>query len=240
MYPERTFIKLLMSTFREIADIKTADVLDLDVPEVERHNVLTKPSEQQKDILAGLAERAENVRSSAVDPSTDNMLKITNDGRKLALDQRLINPMLPDFEGSKLNACADNIFSLWDKTKEDRLAQMVFCDISTPNGAGKFNVYDDLKEKLIAKGVPENEIAFIHDAKTNQQKQDIFSQVRSGKIRVIIGSTSKMGAGTNCQDKLIALHHLDCPWRPADVGRILRTFKIKKNVEVTDNGKDNF
>lgn len=216
----------LMSTFREIADIKTADVLDLDVPEVERHNVLTKPSEQQKDILAGLAERAENVRSSAVDPSTDNMLKITNDGRKLALDQRLINPMLPDFEGSKLNACADNIFSLWDKTKEDRLAQMVFCDISTPNGAGKFNVYDDLKEKLIAKGVPENEIAFIHDAKTNQQKQDIFSQVRSGKIRVIIGSTSKMGAGTNCQDKLIALHHLDCPWRPADLqqreGRIIR------------------
>lgn len=216
----------LMSTFREIADIKTADVLDLDVPEVERNNVLTKPSGQQKDILAGLAERAENVRSGAVDPSKDNMLKITNDGRKLALDQRLINPMLPDFEGSKLNACADNIFSLWDKTKEDRLAQMVFCDISTPNGAGKFNVYDDLKEKLIAKGIPENEIAFIHDAKTNQQKQDIFSQVRSGKIRVIIGSTSKMGAGTNCQDKLIALHHLDCPWRPADLqqreGRIIR------------------
>lgn len=216
----------LMSTFREIADIKTADVLDLDVPEVERHNVLTKPSGQQKDILTGLAERAENVRSGAVDPSTDNMLKITNDGRKLALDQRLINPMLPDFEGSKLNACADNIFSLWDKTKEDRLAQMVFCDISTPNGAGKFNVYDDLKEKLIAKGIPENEIAFIHDAKTNQQKQDIFTQVRSGKIRVIIGSTSKMGAGTNCQDKLIALHHLDCPWRPADLqqreGRIIR------------------
>lgn len=216
----------LMSTFREIADIKTADVLDLDVPEVERHNVLTKPSEQQKDILAGLAERAEIVRSGAVDPSKDNMLKITNDGRKLALDQRLINPMLPDFEGSKLNACADNIFSLWDKTKEDRLAQMVFCDLSTPDGAGKFNVYDDLKEKLIAKGIPENEIAFIHDAKTNQQKQDIFSQVRSGKIRVIIGSTSKMGAGTNCQDKLIALHHLDCPWRPADLqqreGRIVR------------------
>lgn len=216
----------LMSTFREIADIKTADVLDLDVPEVERHNVLTKPSEQQKDILAGLAERAEIVRSGAVDPSKDNMLKITNDGRKLALDQRLINPMLPDFEGSKLNACADNIFSLWDKTKEDRLAQMVFCDLSTPDGAGKFNVYDDLKEKLIAKGIPENEIAFIHDAKTNQQKQDIFSQVRSGKIRVIIGSTSKMGAGTNCQDKLIALHHLDCPWRPADLqqreGRIIR------------------
>ena len=216
----------LMSTFREIADIKTADVLDLDVPEVERHNVLTKPSGQQKDILAGLAERAENVRSGAVDPSKDNMLKITNDGRKLALDQRLINPMLPDFEGSKLNACADNIFSLWDKTKEDRLAQMVFCDLSTPDGAGKFNVYDDLKEKLIAKGIPENEIAFIHDAKTNQQKQDIFSQVRSGKIRVIIGSTSKMGAGTNCQDKLIALHHLDCPWRPADLqqreGRIVR------------------
>ena len=215
-----------MSTFREIADIKTADVLDLDVPEVERHNVLTKPSEQQKDILAGLAERAEIVRSGAVDPSKDNMLKITNDGRKLALDQRLINPMLPDFEGSKLNACADNIFSLWDKTKEDRLAQMVFCDLSTPDGAGKFNVYDDLKEKLIAKGIPENEIAFIHDAKTNQQKQDIFSQVRSGKIRVIIGSTSKMGAGTNCQDKLIALHHLDCPWRPADLqqreGRIIR------------------
>lgn len=215
----------LMSTFREIADIKTADVLDLDVPEVERHNVLTKPSEQQKDILTGLAERAENVRSGAVDPSKDNMLKITNDGRKLALDQRLINPMLPDFEGSKLNACADNIFSLWDKTKEDRLAQMVFCDISTPNG-DKFNVYDDLKEKLLAKGIPENEIAFIHDAKTNQQKQDIFTQVRNGKIRVIIGSTSKMGAGTNCQDKLIALHHLDCPWRPADLqqreGRIVR------------------
>lgn len=215
-----------MSTFREIADIKTADVLNLDVPEVERHNVLTKPSEQQAQILEGLAQRAESVRNGNVDPSTDNMLKITNDGRKLALDQRLINPMLPDFEGSKLNACADNIFSLWDKTKEDRLAQMVFCDISTPNGARKFNVYDDLKEKLIAKGIPENEIAFIHDAKTNQQKQDIFSQVRSGKIRVIIGSTSKMGAGTNCQDKLIALHNLDCPWRPADLqqreGRIIR------------------
>ena len=215
-----------MSTFREIADIKTADVLNLDVPEVERHNVLTKPSEQQAQILEGLAQRAESVRSGNVDPSKDNMLKITNDGRKLALDQRLINPMLPDFENSKLNACANNIFSLWDKTKEERLAQMVFCDISTPNGAGKFNVYDDLKEKLIAKGIPENEIAFIHDAKTNQQKQDIFSQVRSGKIRVIIGSTSKMGAGTNCQDKLIALHHLDCPWRPADLqqreGRIIR------------------
>lgn len=216
----------LMSTFREIADIKTADVLDLDVPDVERHNVLTKPSEQQKEIITGIGDRADKVHSGAVDPSVDNMLKITNDGRKLALDQRLINPMLPDFEGSKLNVCADNIFSLWDKTKEDRLAKMVFCDISTPNGAGKFNVYDDLKEKLIAKGIPENEIAFIHDAKTNQQKQDIFSQVRSGKIRVIIGSTSKMGAGTNCQDKLIALHHLDCPWRPADLqqreGRIIR------------------
>jgi len=216
----------LMSTFREIADIKTADVLDLDVPDVERHNVLTKPSEQQKEIIAGIGDRADKVHSGAVDPSVDNMLKITNDGRKLALDQRLINPMLPDFEGSKLNVCADNIFSLWDKTKEDRLAQMVFCDISTPNGAGKFNVYDELKAKLIAKGIPENEIAFIHDAKTNQQKQDIFSQVRSGKIRVIIGSTSKMGAGTNCQDKLIALHHLDCPWRPSDLqqreGRIIR------------------
>ena len=216
----------LMSTFREIADIKTADVLDLDVPEVERHNVLTKPSEQQKEIIAGIGDRADKVHSGDVDPSVDNMLKITNDGRKLALDQRLINPMLPDFEGSKLNVCADNIFSLWDKTKEDRLAQMVFCDISTPNGAGKFNVYDELKTKLIAKGIPENEIAFIHDAKTNQQKQDIFSQVRSGKIRVIIGSTSKMGAGTNCQDKLIALHHLDCPWRPSDLqqreGRIIR------------------
>lgn len=216
----------LMSTFREIADIKTADVLDLDVPEVERHNVLTKPSEQQKEIIAGIGDRADKVHSGDVDPSVDNMLKITNDGRKLALDQRLINPMLPDFEGSKLNVCADNIFSLWDKTKEDRLAQMVFCDISTPNGAGKFNVYDELKAKLIAKGIPENEIAFIHDAKTNQQKQDIFSQVRSGKIRVIIGSTSKMGAGTNCQDKLIALHHLDCPWRPSDLqqreGRIIR------------------
>lgn len=215
----------LMSTFREIADIKTADVLNLDVPEVERHNVLTKPSEQQAQILEGLAQRAESVRSGNVDPSKDNMLKITNDGRKLALDQRLINPMLPDFENSKLNACANNIFSLWDKTKEERLAQMVFCDISTPNG-DKFNVYDDLKEKLIEKGIPENEIAFIHDAKTNQQKQDIFSKVRSGRIRVIIGSTSKMGAGTNCQDKLIALHHLDCPWRPADLqqreGRIIR------------------
>ncbi|MGN0500232.1 MAG: LPD25 domain-containing protein, partial [Ruminococcus sp.] len=216
----------LMSSFREIADIKTADVLNLDVPKAERHNVLTKPSEQQKQILEGLADRAEKVRSNKVDPSTDNMLKITNDGRKLALDQRLINPMLPDDENSKLNACADNIFSLWDKTKADRLAQMVFCDISTPNGSGDFNVYDDLKDKLIKKGIPENEISFIHDAKTNIQKQDMFSKVRSGDIRVIIGSTSKMGAGTNCQDKLIALHHLDCPWRPADLqqreGRIVR------------------
>ncbi len=216
----------LMSTFREIADIKTADVLNLDVPDVERHNILTKPSEQQQQILESLADRAERVRSNQVDPSTDNMLKITNDGRKLALDQRLINPMLPDDENSKLNACADNIFSLWDKTKADRLAQMVFCDISTPNGSGGFNVYDDLKNKLIEKGIPENEISFIHDAKTNIQKQDMFSKVRNGDIRVVLGSTSKMGAGTNCQDKLIALHHLDCPWRPADLqqreGRIVR------------------
>ena len=227
----------LMSMFKEIADIKTSDQLDLPVPEAEYETVVLKPSQYQKDIVASLGERAETVRNGGVDPSVDNMLRITNDGRKLALDQRLINEMLPDDTNSKVSACAERSFYTWKETAPQRSAQLIFCDLSTPKGDGSFSVYQDLKEKLMAKGVPEKEIAFIHEANTEVKKTELFGKVKAGEVRFLLGSTGKMGAGTNVQDRLIALHHLDVGWKPSDVGRILRTFKIKKNVEVTDNGK---
>ena len=230
----------LMAMFKEVADIKTADMLDLPVPQAHYHNVAVKPSEMQKEMVASLAERAEKVRSGAVDSSVDNMLKITNDGRKLALDQRMLNDMLPDFEDSKINACVDNIYRIWAETAEKKSAQLVFCDLSTPKNDGTFSVYDDIRKKLIERGIPESEVKFIHEADTDIKKKELFQKTRKGEVRVLLGSTQKMGAGTNVQDRLIALHDVDCPWRPSDVGRILRTFKIKKNVEVTDNGKDNF
>ena len=230
----------LISVFKNVADIQTADMLNLPVPEAHYHNIALKPSEYQKEMVASLAERAEQVRNKQVDSSVDNMLLITNDGRKLALDQRLINPMLPADPESKAVKCAETVFDIWRRTAEKHSTQMIFCDLSTPKSEGIFSVYDDIRSKLVEMGVPENEIAYIHDAKTEAQKKDLFAKVRAGQVRVLLGSTQRMGAGTNCQQKLVALHHLDCPWRPADVGRILRTFKIKKNVEVTDNGKDNF
>ena len=227
----------LMSMFKEVADIQTADMLKLPVPEAEFHNVSVKPSEHQKEMIESLSERADKVRNGDVDSTIDNMLKITNDGRKLALDQRLLNPMLPDFENSKVNACVDNVYNIWKESTPNKSAQLLFCDLSTPKGNNEFSVYTDIRKKLIAKGIPEDEVKFIHEADTEVKKQELFKKVRKGDVRVLLGSTSKMGAGTNCQTKLIALHDLDCPWRPSDVGRILRTFKIKKNVEVTDNGK---
>ncbi|HGT2338180.1 TPA: LPD25 domain-containing protein [Clostridioides difficile] len=227
----------LMLMFREVADIQTADMLKLPVPKVNYHNIKTKPSEIQTDMVAGLAKRAEKVRARLVEPNIDNMLKITNDGRKLALDQRMIDPMLPDDPDSKVNACIDNVYRIWEEHTDTRSTQLIFCDLSTPKNDGTFNVYDDIREKLIARGVPAEQIRFIHEATTDAQKKELFGKVRSGEVRVLLGSTPKMGAGTNVQDRLIAIHNLDCPWRPSDVGRILRTFKIKKNVEVTDNGK---
>ena len=227
----------LMSMFKEIADIKTADQLKLPVPEAEYETVVLKPSDYQRDIVKSLAERAEKVRNGFVDPSVDNMLKITNDGRKLALDQRLVSDLLPDNPESKVAICAEKSFQIWQETASQKSAQLIFCDLSTPKGDGTFNVYDDLKQKLLEKGVPEKEIAFIHDANTETKKAELFSKVKAGQVRFLLGSTAKMGAGTNVQDRLIALHHLDVGWKPSDVGRILRTFKIKKNVEVTDNGK---
>ena len=224
----------LMALFKEVADIQTSEMLNLPVPKANYHNVVIEPSEIQKELVKDLSERAENIRNRMVDSSVDNMLKITNDGRKLALDQRLTNDMLEDFEHSKVATCADNIYSIWDKTSEDKSAQLVFCDLSTPHNDGKFNVYDDLKTKLIDRGIPEEEIAFIHDANTDARKQELFNKVRRGQVRVLIGSTQKMGAGTNCQDRLIALHDLDCPWRPSDLiqrsGRIIR--QGNKNPEV--------
>lgn len=224
----------LMALFKEVADIQTSEMLNLPVPKANYHNVVIEPSEIQKELVKDLSERAEKIRNRMVDSSVDNMLKITNDGRKLALDQRLTNDMLEDFEHSKVATCADNIYSIWDKTSEDKSAQLVFCDLSTPHNDGKFNVYDDLKTKLIDKGIPEEEIAFIHDANTDARKQELFNKVRRGQVRVLIGSTQKMGAGTNCQDRLIALHDLDCPWRPSDLiqrsGRIIR--QGNKNPEV--------
>ena len=238
----------LMAMFKETADIQTADMLQLPVPKANYHNVVLKPSETQREMVAALSERAEKVRSKMVRSDVDNMLLITNDGRKLALDQRLMNDMLPDHESSKVSACAENVFEIWQRTAEQRSTQMVFCDLSTPHNDGSFNVYDDLKKKLMAKGVPEEEIAFIHSAGTEAQKKELFGKVRSGQIRILMGSTQKMGAGTNVQSKLIALHHCDCPWRPADLaqreGRIIRQGNENPEVEiytyVTENTFDSY
>ena len=216
----------LMSMFKDVADIKTADMLDLPVPEAQFRNIAVEPSELQKAMVRELSERAAAVHSRKVDPSVDNMLRITTDGRKIGLDQRLMNPLLPDFEGGKVNACAGNVFRIWGETRAGRLTQLVFCDFSTPNKDGRFNVYDDIKAKLVERGIPEKEIAFIHDADTETKKKELFAKVRQGTVRVLFGSTFKMGAGSNVQDKLIAIHDLDCPWRPADLeqraGRIIR------------------
>ena len=199
----------LMNLFKEVADIQTVDQLQLPVPEAVYETVVLEASEIQRDIVASLAERADAVRNGVVDPVDDNMLRITNDGRKLALDQRLMNPLLPDDPGSKINACADRCSRIWKDTEQERLTQLVFCDLSTPKEGAGFNVYTDLKKKLTLRGIPEKEIAFIHDAKTDLKKAELFAKVRKGQIRILIGSTAKMGAGTNVQDRLIALHHLD-------------------------------
>ena len=226
----------LMAMFKEVADIKTADMLDLPVPKANFHNISVKPSEIQKEMVKALAERAEKVHSGAVDASVDNMLKITNDGRKLALDQRLLNPMLPDFEGSKLNACVNEMFKTWEKGKEKRLTQLFFCDLSTPKNDGNFSVYDDIRKKLIEKGVPADEIKFIHEADTEAKKLELFKKVRRGDVRILMGSTQKMGAGTNVQDKLAASSDLDCPWRPSDLeqrlGRSIRQGNSNAEVDV--------
>ena len=226
----------LMAMFKEVADIKTADMLELPVPKANYHNIAVKPSDMQKEMVASLAERAEKVRSGMVNASVDNMLKITNDGRKLALDQRMINDMLPDFEGSKLNACVDNIFRIWEENSDKKSAQLVFCDLSTPKGEDEFSVYTDIRKKLIEKGIPADEVRFIHEADTEVKKQELFKKVRKGEVRVLLGSTQKMGAGTNCQDKLIALHDIDCPWRPSDLeqrsGRIIRQGNTNPEVEI--------
>lgn len=226
----------LMSMFKEVADIQTAETLNLPVPKANFKTITVKPSEIQKEMVADLGKRAEAIRKREVDSKTDNMLKITNEGRKLALDQRLLNDMLGDFECSKVNICANNVYEIWDKTKEKKSTQLVFCDLSTPNNDGKFNVYDDLKQKLIDRGIPDNEIAFIHEANTEARKKELFAKVRKGDVRVLIGSTAKMGAGTNVQNKLIALHHLDCPWRPADLtqrnGRGIRQGNENDEIDV--------
>ena len=206
----------LMQMFREIADIQTADMLKLPVPKVNYHNIKVAPSDIQKEMVASLAKRAEKVRARAVEPQVDNMLKITNDGRKLALDQRLIDPMLPDDTGSKVNACVDNVYRIWEEHADTRAAQLLFCDLSTPKGDGTFNVYDDIREKLIQRGIPAEQIRFIHEAATDAKKKELFAKVRSGEVRILLGSTQKMGAGTNVQDRLIAIHNLDCPWRPSE------------------------
>lgn len=226
----------LMQMFREVADIQTADMLKLPVPKVNYHNIKTKPSEIQTEMVASLAKRAEKVRARLVEPNIDNMLKITNDGRKLALDQRMIDPMLPDDPESKVNACVDNVYRIWEEHADTKATQLVFCDLSTPKNDGTFNVYDDMREKLIARGIPAEQIRFIHEATTNAQKKELFGKVRSGEVRVLFGSTPKMGAGTNVQDRLIAIHNLDCPWRPSDLeqrqGRIERQGNMFPEVEV--------
>lgn len=226
----------LLSIFKECADIQTPDMLKLPVPEVEYHDIVIKANEIQKEIVESLAKRAEKVRNRNVEPFVDNMLNITNDGRKLALDQRIISPLYPDDDSSKLNSCVNNVVNIWEKGKNNKTTQLVFCDLSTPKYDGNFNVYEDIKSKLIAKDVPENEIAFIHDAKTEIQKANLFSQVRKGNVRILMGSTSKMGAGTNVQNKLIALHHLDVPWKPSDIeqqeGRILRQGNTNEKVNI--------
>ena len=226
----------LMLMFREVADIQTADMLKLPVPKVNYHNIKTKPSEIQTEMVAALASRAEKVRARLVEPNVDNMLKITNDGRNLALDQRMIDPMLPDDPNSKVNACIDNVYSIWEEYADTKAAQLVFCDLSTPKNDGTFNIYDDVREKLVARGIPAEQIRFIHEATTDAQKKELFAKVRSGEVRVLLGSTQKMGAGTNVQDSLIAIHNLDCPWRPSDLeqrqGRIERQGNMFPEVEV--------
>ena len=226
----------LMHMFREVADIQTADMLKLPVPKVNYHNIKTKPSEIQTEMVASLAKRAEKVRARLVEPNIDNMLKITNDGRKLALDQRMIDPMLPDDPDSKVNACVDNVYRIWEEHADTKATQLVFCDLSTPKNDGTFNVYDDMREKLIARGIPAEQIRFIHEATTDAQNIELFGKVRSGEVRVLFGSTPKMGAGTNVQDRLIAIHNLDCPWRPSDLeqrqGRIERQGNMFPEVEV--------
>ena len=226
----------LMLMFREVADIQTADMLKLPVPKVNYHNIKTKPSEIQTEMVAALASRAEKVRARLVEPNVDNMLKITNDGRNLALDQRMIDPMLPDDPNSKVNACIDNVYRIWEKYADTKATQLVFCDLSTPKNDGTFNIYDDVREKLVARGIPAEQIRFIHEATSDAQKKELFAKVRSGEVRVLLGSTPKMGAGTNVQDRLIAIHNLDCPWRPSDLeqrqGRIERQGNMFPEVEV--------
>ena len=238
----------LMAMFKEVADIQTADMLHLPVPKANYHNIVLKPSEHQRQMVAALSKRAEKVRNKMVDPTVDNMLRITNDGRKLALDQRMMNPMLPASETGKVNACAENVYAIWQRTAANHSTQMVFCDLSTPKNDGQFNVYDALRDQLLAMGIPAGEIAYIHNAKTEAQKKELFGKVRSGQVRVLIGSTQKMGAGTNVQQRLIALHHLDCPWRPADLqqreGRIIRQGNQNPEVDiytyVTENTFDSY
>ena len=226
----------LMNLFKEVADIQTSDTLNLPLPKANYENIVIKPSQTQLDLVNSLGERAEKVRNKAVDSREDNMLKITNEGRKIALDQRLINELLPDYKDSKVEKCSENIYKIWNDTKEDKLAQLVFCDLSTPKGDGTFDVYTDLKRKLIDKGIPEEEIEFIHNGNTELKKKELFAKVRAGNVRILMGSTVKMGAGTNCQDKLIALHDLDCPWRPSDLiqrsGRIIRQGNQNKEVYI--------
>ncbi|GFI48999.1 hypothetical protein IMSAGC020_00195 [Lachnospiraceae bacterium] len=226
----------LMQMFREVADIQTADMLKLPVPKVNYHNIKTKPSQIQTEMVAGLAKRAEKIRAKLVKPQTDNMLKVTNDGRQLALDQRLIDPMLPDDPNSKVNACVDNIYRIWEEHADTKAAQLVFSDLSTPKNDGTFNIYDDIREKLIARGIPAEQVRFIHEANTDAQKKELFAKVRSGEVRVLLGSTPKMGAGTNVQDRLIAIHNCDCPWRPSDLeqrlGRLERQGNMFPEVEV--------
>lgn len=226
----------LMSMFKEVADIQTADMLNLPTPEAHYEVIKTLPSEEQKEILKSLSERADDVRNRVVEPDEDNMLKITNDGKKLALDQRLTNPLLPDNPESKVNVCVKNVFAIWDKTKENKSTQLLFSDMSTPKGDGEFNIYDDIREKLVAMGIPKEEIAFIHEANSDKQKDELFAKVRKGDVRILLGSTQKMGAGTNVQNKLIALHDLDVPWRPADLeqraGRIVRQGNENKEVSI--------
>ena len=236
----------LISIFKEAADIQTSDMLNLPVPEAEFINEVLKPSEEQQEMVGAFSERAESVRAGLVNPTEDNMLKITNDGRKCALDQRLLNELLPDAEKSKVNTCVENAFQVWDEGKTDRTTQLIFCDLSTPKGDGSFNVYDDVREKLVARGIPKEEIAFIHEYNTEAKKAELFTKVRAGQVRILMGSTPKLGAGTNVQDRLIALHHLDCPWKPSDLeqqeGRILRqgnqNDKVKIFRYVTENTFD--
>ena len=242
-----------MAMFKEIADIQTSETLNLPVPKANSQTIVVKPSKIQEEMVASLGERAEKIRKKEVSSAVDNMLKITNEGRKLALDQRLLNPMLNDNDDSKVNTCVKNVFEIWNKTKDKKSTQLVFCDLSTPKSLGAddtpyemeevdgvwklkdrqfTDVYTDFKRKLIEKGIPENEIAFIHNANTEEKKKELFAKVRAGQVRVLMGSTNKMGAGTNCQDKLIAIHHLDCPWRPADLTQRNRKTVFVKEMKM--------